>query len=88
MHFDLDSLFDQPLDLSSLKEPFSNQEIDDVIKHLPLDKSPRLDGFNNDFLKKCWFLVKQDFYNLCSAFHSGYLPPKHQWLLYYSHPKG
>lgn len=70
MLFNLESLFGLPPDLSSLEMPFTSQEIDDVIKHLPLDKSPRPDGFNNDFLKRCWFLIKHDFYNLCSAFHS------------------
>ena len=70
MLFDLDSLFGQPYDLSSLEVPFSNQEIDEVVKNLPLDKSPGSDGFNNEFLKKCWFLIKQDFYNLCSVFFS------------------
>ena len=53
MLFDLESLFGQPPDLSSLHEPYSSQEIDDVIKHLPSDKSPGPDGFNNGFLKKC-----------------------------------
>ena len=28
------------------------------------------DGFNNEFLKNCWFLIKHDFYKLCSAFFS------------------
>jgi len=70
MLFDLDSLFGQPCDLSSLEVPFSNQEIDEVVKNLPLDKSPGPDGFNNEFLKKCWFLIKHDFYKLCSAFFS------------------
>jgi hypothetical protein len=70
MQFNLESLLVQSLDLSSLEEPFSNQEVDDIIRHLSLDKSPGLDGFNNDFLKRCWPLIRNDFYNLCSAFHS------------------
>lgn len=53
MLFDLDSLFIQDVDLSPLEEPFSHQEIDEVTKQLPLDKSPGPDGFNNEFLKKC-----------------------------------
>jgi len=40
------------------------------VKNLLLDKSPGPDGFNNEFLKKCWFLIKHDFYNICSAFFS------------------
>ena len=49
MLFDLDSLFSQDVDLSSLEEPFSHQEVDEIIKQLILDKSPSPDGFNNDF---------------------------------------
>lgn len=52
MQFDLSSLLVQNLDLSSLEEPFSHQEVDNIIRLLPLDKSPGPDSFNNDFLKK------------------------------------
>jgi hypothetical protein len=71
MQFDLDNLLQHNVDLSSLEMPFSQQEIDDVVRNLPLDKSPGPDGFNNEFLKKCWPIVKQDFYKLCAAFHAG-----------------
>ena len=52
MLFDLHSLFSQDVDLSSLEEPFSHQEVDEIIKQLILDKSPSPDGFNNDFFEK------------------------------------
>ena len=52
-----------------LEAPFSNSEIDDVIKTLPNDKSPRPDGFSNEFLKKCWPTIKGGFYNLVNAFY-------------------
>lgn len=29
------------------------------------------DGFNEHFLKKCWQLIKPDYYRLCADFHSG-----------------
>jgi len=44
-----------------------------VVKKLPNDKSPGLDGFNNKFLKKCWPTIKDDFYGLCNSFHSNSL---------------
>jgi len=71
MQFNLDSLLNTGVDLSSLELPFSNHEVDDIIRHLPTDKSPGPDGFNNEFLKKCWPVIKQDFYSLCTAFYNG-----------------
>lgn len=37
--------------LSDLEEEFSCEEIDSVVKELPNDKSPRPDGFSNEFIK-------------------------------------
>lgn len=71
--FDLSNLFHNQTDLSSLVQPFSLAEIDSIIKHLPIDKSPGPDGFNTDFIKKCWPVIKSDFYNLCQAFHDEHL---------------
>jgi hypothetical protein len=41
-----------------------------VVKNLPNDKAPCLDGFNNEFIKKCWHFIKEDFYDLCFAFQN------------------
>lgn len=59
--------------LNLLEAPFSNSEIDDVIKNLPNNKSPGPDGFNNEFYKKCWPIIRADFYNLCKAFYENTL---------------
>jgi hypothetical protein len=54
--------------LQDLENPFSQQEIDAVIKNLPNFKSLGPDGFNNEFIKASWDIIKQDFYRLCSSF--------------------
>lgn len=56
--------------LELLDAPFSQEEIDNIIKTLPNDKSPGPDGFSNEFLKKSWSVIKQDFYDLCNAFYN------------------
>jgi hypothetical protein len=55
--------------LQWLDSPFSKQEIDSIIAALPLDKSPSPDGFNTNFIKKCWHIISQDFYDLCEQFY-------------------
>jgi hypothetical protein len=55
--------------LLQLELPFSQEEIDSVIKFLPNNKSPRPDGFNNEFIKATWALIKMDFYELCEKFY-------------------
>lgn len=52
MHFDLDSLLTTSTNLGCLDEEFTSTEIDQVVRHLPTDKSPGPDGFNTDFVKK------------------------------------
>jgi hypothetical protein len=69
MHFDLETLLTPIDDLDSLVIPFSNEEIDGVVKNMKIDKSPGPDGFNTDFLKKCWNDIKSDFYDLCLGFY-------------------
>ena len=39
--------------LEGLVAPFTEAEIDNIIKRLPADKAPRPDGFNGVFIKKC-----------------------------------
>jgi hypothetical protein len=54
-------------DLHHLNGPFTKEDIDDIIKNMPPDKSPVADGFNDTFLKKCWHIIK-DIYDLCFDF--------------------
>jgi hypothetical protein len=51
MHFDLETLLTPIDDLDSLVTPFSNEEIDEVVKNLKTDKSLWPGGFNTDFMK-------------------------------------
>ena len=70
---DLLNLIQAHSDLSFLENPFTKDEIDAVITDFPSHKSPGPDGFNTDFIKKCWPIIKQDFYDLCDQFHKGNL---------------
>jgi hypothetical protein len=73
MLFDLHSLI-QPTDgLEDLSVPFTKEEIDSVVKTLPIDKAPGPDGFNGQFLKSCWHIIKEDIYQLCFDFYEGNL---------------
>ena len=73
MGFDLSELIEPTDCLDSLSAPFSCEEIDNVVKEMPTDKAPGPDGFNGQFLKSCWHIVKQDIYLLCKEFHEGKL---------------
>ena len=71
MGFDLSNLL-KPVDgLDFLTEPFTKEEMDDTVKHMPIDKAPGPNGFNGLFFKKCWHIICQDFYELAESFHSG-----------------
>lgn len=71
MFFDLEQYINPMESLDALEEPFTKVEIDEVIRHMPSDKSPGPDGFNTDFVKTCWSIIKEDFYDLCFTFQAG-----------------
>lgn len=54
-----------------MEKPFTVEEINDVVKNLPIDKSPGPDGFNNEFLKACWDNIGEDVRQLIMDFHAG-----------------
>jgi hypothetical protein len=68
--FDL-SDFINPVELQGLDNPFTMEEIDAIVANLPIDKSHGLDGFNGLFIKKCWSIIKVDFYALFDGFYKG-----------------
>ena len=54
LHFDLESLYAQQIDalvFVNLELPFMEEEVNQVVKELPMDKSLDPDGFNNEFFK-------------------------------------
>ena len=63
----LDEIGVQPTDLSSLEDPFTEEEVWATISDLPLDKASGPDGFTGRFYKSCWNIIKSD---LLAAFHS------------------
>jgi hypothetical protein len=69
--FDFSKYFERFEGLDALSVPFSQKEIDEVVMHMPSDKSPGPDGFSGLFLKVCWPVIKYDFYNLCQEFWEG-----------------
>jgi hypothetical protein len=71
MYFDLHSLLNASDDLHSLEDPFLKEGIDENVANLPSDKFLGPDGFNEDFLRKCWSMIAQEFYELCKGFYEG-----------------
>lgn len=69
MSYDLSSLLTMQ-DLDSLDSDFSEDEIEMVIKSLPNNHAPGLDGFNGLFFKRCWPIIKGDFSRLLHDFCS------------------
>jgi hypothetical protein len=51
MHYNLSDLLSPVPNLDQLANPFTNEQIDNIVANLPLGKSPGLDGFNIDFMK-------------------------------------
>jgi hypothetical protein len=71
-------------DLDGLDIDFSQNEIESVIKCLPNSHALGPDGFNGLFIKKCWNLVKQDFFRLFRDFSSDNIDLKKHQLLDHS----
>lgn len=73
MKFDLPSIIKRIDGLDDLTVPFTREEIDQVVKEMPIDRAPGPDGFNGCFLKSCWHIIKEEFYLVCMDFYDGCL---------------
>ena len=71
MSFDLDSLLTRVDGLEALSRPFTDDEVEEVIKHLPSDRAPGRDGFTGLFMNRCWSVLKADFMKLVAEFYEG-----------------
>ena len=60
-NFELSDLIQKCHGLEELSVPFTKEEIDNVIKIIPVDRAPGPDGFNGIFLKVCSNIIKEDF---------------------------
>jgi hypothetical protein len=71
MLFNLEYLITPRDNLEALGAPINREEIDTIVKRLPSDKAPGPDGFNGLFTKRCWNIIRNDFYQLCDDFFEG-----------------
>lgn len=69
MGFELKTLLKPVAGQYVLTKPFTTEEIDDVVKHKPIDKAPGPDGFNGLFFKKFWSIICKDFHALAHEFY-------------------
>jgi hypothetical protein len=69
--FDFAQYIHPVANLEDMSSPFSREEIDKIVKDLPSGKAPGPDGFSGLFFKKCWSIIKYDFYKLCDEFWEG-----------------
>jgi len=59
-----------------LVAPLTLEEIEGVVRDSDGDKSPGLEGFNFDFVKKFWYLLKGDVRIMFDQFHGNEVIPK------------
>lgn len=60
----------EPNDLEDLDAPFTEQEIEAVVKDMPSEKAPGPDGFIGVFYKRCWPIIKADLVQAVMSFYN------------------
>ncbi|GAU48536.1 hypothetical protein TSUD_282880 [Trifolium subterraneum] len=59
-----------------LLQPFSEEDVREVLWSCDGNKSPGPDGFNFNFLKECWSILKSDVIDFLNEFHHSAVLPK------------
>ncbi|KAK1297823.1 hypothetical protein QJS10_CPB14g01350 [Acorus calamus] len=49
------------IEAAELVQPFSDQEIEQVVRSLPCNKAPGPDGYPSEFYRHFWHMLKEDF---------------------------
>lgn len=58
------------LDSAALDEEFSREEIKEVVFSCEGDRSPGLDNFNLEFIKRCWDIMGKDIVQCVQDYHA------------------
>lgn len=66
---DLASIHLPSRNLAHLEAPFTEEEVEKIVKSMPLDKAPGPDGFTGRFYAACWNIIRQDFMQAFEAFY-------------------
>lgn len=73
---DIDFPKSSKMDNTVLTTPFTIDEIREAIWSCDGNKSPGLDGFNFNFFKSCWELIKEEVFRFIQEFHFNASFPK------------
>lgn len=77
--FNWDHFHFEDCDLGDLDDPFTLEEVHNVIKQMPNDKAPGPDGFTGLFFKSCWGIIKEDVMRVIHQFGNLHVANLH-WL--------
>ena len=73
MKFNIKNIIKKVEGLDQLTTRFIWEEIDEVMKEMPVDQDPGLEGFSSGFYKTYWPIINEDLYAMCSQFFEGKL---------------
>ncbi|KAL6615247.1 hypothetical protein ACP70R_037517 [Stipagrostis hirtigluma subsp. patula] len=76
---ELDFFHRAAIDLSTLDDPFTEDEVWQTIKDLPADRAPGPDGYTGRFYKSRWSVIKADFMAALITLQQG--DSRKLWLL-------